>query len=67
MSNEQLQSFQLMASPYPWFNCSQKAWTFEAPVLLSTLKYGGQNQKPYGKRPSPPNIPDSLLDDIFVF
>lgn len=67
MSNEQLQSFQLMASPYPWYNWSWKPFTKEAPVSISTLKYVGQNQKPYGKRPSPPNIPDSLLDDIVVF
>jgi hypothetical protein len=67
MSNEQLQSFQLMVSPYPWYNCSWKPFTKEAPVSISTLKYVGQNQIPHGKRRSPPKIPDSLLDDIVVF
>jgi hypothetical protein len=67
MSNKQLQSFQLMVSPYPWYDCSWKPFTKEVPVSISTLKYVGQNQIPHGKRPSPPKIPDSLLDDIVVF
>jgi hypothetical protein len=77
MSNEQLQSFQLMVSPCPWYNCSWKPFTKEAPVSISTLKYVRKDQIPHSKRPSPPKISDSLvtdslltdslLDDIVVF
>lgn len=62
MSNEQLQSFQLLANPYPLCNL------LEAHVSISTLKrVGEKNQNPSGERPILPKIPERLLDDIIVF